>query len=74
MPDYGLVVRRPVLDTLLLRHAGAAGAEVRESAEVVAPLQDATGRVTGVKLKGGETISADAVIAADGSYSPSSGH
>ncbi|MCV7194811.1 NAD(P)/FAD-dependent oxidoreductase [Mycolicibacterium brumae] len=70
MPDYGLVVRRPVLDTLLLHHAAARGVEVRESAEVVGPTQDATGRVTGVTIKGGETIAADAVIAADGAYSP----
>lgn len=70
MPDYGLVARRPVLDTLLLHHAGAAGAEIREGAEVIGPVQDAGGRVVGVELKGGEKVSADAVIAADGAYSP----
>ncbi|MET0704256.1 MAG: geranylgeranyl reductase family protein [Mycobacterium sp.] len=70
MPDHGYVARRPELDTILLRHAGSAGAEIREGAEVTAPVLDASGRVTGVTLKGGETVSADAVIAADGAYSP----
>lgn len=70
MPDHGYVARRPELDTILLRHAAAAGAEVREGAEVVGPVLDARGRVTGVTLKTGETVSADAVIAADGAYSP----
>jgi menaquinone-9 beta-reductase len=70
MPDHGYVARRPELDTILLRHAGSAGAEIREGAEVTGPVQDARGRVTGVLLKGGETVTADAVIAADGAYSP----
>ncbi|MCV7228532.1 NAD(P)/FAD-dependent oxidoreductase [Mycolicibacterium komossense] len=70
MPDHGYVARRPELDTILLRHAGSAGAEIREGAEVIGPVQDTRGRVTGVTLKGGETVSADAVIAADGAYSP----
>ncbi|CAN5525886.1 NAD(P)/FAD-dependent oxidoreductase [soil metagenome] len=70
MPDHGYVARRPELDTILLRHAGSAGAEVREGAEVIGPVLDASGRVTGVTLKGGETVNADAVIAADGAYSP----
>jgi len=70
MPDHGHVVRRPELDTLLLKHAGSAGAEIRQSAEVVGPVVDENGRVTGVTLRGGETVRADAVIAADGAYSP----
>jgi geranylgeranyl reductase family protein len=70
MPDHGYVARRPELDTILLRHAGSAGAEIREGAEVIGPVLDASGRVTGVTLKGGETVTADAVIAADGAYSP----
>jgi geranylgeranyl reductase family protein len=70
MPDHGYVARRPELDTILLRHAGSAGAEIREGAEVTGPVQSANGRVTGVLLKGGETVTADAVIAADGAYSP----
>ncbi len=70
MPDHGLVARRPELDALLLKNAGAAGARIRECAEVTGPLLDHTGRVTGVELRGGERIHADAVIAADGAYSP----
>ncbi len=70
MPDHGLVARRPELDALLLKNAGAAGARIRECAEVTGPLLDHTGRVTGVGLRGGERIPADAVIAADGAYSP----
>jgi geranylgeranyl reductase family protein len=70
MPHHGYVARRPELDTILLRHAGSAGAEIREGAEVTGPVQDAGGRVTGVILKGGERVNAAAVIAADGAYSP----
>ncbi len=70
MPDHGHVVRRPELDTLLLKHAGSAGAEIRQSAEVTAPILDANGRVSGVMLRSGEAVHADAVIAADGAYSP----
>ncbi len=70
MPDHGHVARRCELDTMLLKQAGSAGAEIRDSAEVKAPIVDDSGRVTGVTLKGGEQILADAVIAADGAYSP----
>jgi menaquinone-9 beta-reductase len=70
MPDHGHVARRSELDTLLLKRAESAGAEVRQSAEVVDPIVDDDGRVTGVTLKSGERILADAVIAADGAYSP----
>ena len=70
MPDHGHVARRPELDTLLLKHAESAGAEVRQGAEVLGPIRDDTGRVTGVKLKGGQEVHGDAVIAADGAYSP----
>ena len=70
MPDHGYVARRPELDTLLLKHAESAGAQVRQSAEAAAPLLDDAGRVTGVVLKSGEKVRADAVIAADGAYSP----
>lgn len=70
MPDHGHVARRPELDTLLLKHAESAGAEIRQSAEVVGPILDERGRVTGVTLKSGEKVAADAVIAADGAYSP----
>ena len=70
MPDHGHVARRSELDALLLDHARTAGAEVRQSAEVIAPIVDDDGRVAGLILDGGERITADAVIAADGAYSP----
>jgi menaquinone-9 beta-reductase len=70
MPDHGHGVPRRELDTLLLKNAESAGAEVRQSAEVVGPIVDDDGRVTGVTLKSGERVLANAVIAADGAYSP----
>ena len=70
MPDHGHTVSRTELDTLLLKHAESAGAEVRQSAEVTGPELDANGRVVGVTLKSGEKVYGDAVIAADGAYSP----
>ena len=70
MPDHGHTVSRTVLDTLLLEHADKAGAVVRQGAEVSEPILDERGRVTGVTLKSGEKLYADAVIAADGAYSP----
>ena len=70
MPDHGHTVSRTHLDTVLLKHAESAGAEVRQSAEVTGPELDANGRVIGVTLKGGEKVYGDAVIAADGAYSP----
>ena len=70
MPDHGHVARRLELDTLLLKNAESAGAEVRQSAEVVGPIVDDDGRVTGVTIKSGEQVLADAVISADGAYSP----
>jgi flavin-dependent dehydrogenase len=70
MPDHDYVAPRPQLDTLLLKHAEAAGAEIRQSCEVTCPELDATGRVVGVVIKGGEKVYGDAVIAADGACSP----
>ena len=70
MPDHGHTVSREHLDTVLLKHAESAGAEVRQGAEVTGPEFDANGRVIGVVLKGGEKVYGDAVIAADGAYSP----
>lgn len=70
MPDHGHGVVRRELDTMLLKNAESAGADVRQSAEVVGPLVDDKGRVAGVTLKSGEKVFADAVIAADGTYSP----
>jgi geranylgeranyl reductase family protein len=70
MPDHGHTVSREHLDTVLLKHAESAGAEVRQGAEVTGPELDDKGRVIGVTLKGGEKVYGDAVIAADGAYSP----
>lgn len=70
MPDHGCTVSRTRLDAMLLEHAAAAGAEVRQGAEATGPERDDDGRVTGVVLKSGETVRGDAVIAADGAYSP----
>lgn len=70
MPDHGYVARRPELDTLLLKHAGSVGAQIRQGTEATGPLIDDTGRVCGVQLRDGATVRADAVIAADGAYSP----
>src|SRR6187551_3389794 len=69
MPDHGPTVSRTALDTLLLKHAESTGAEVRQSAEVTGPIVE-NGRVVGVTLKSGEKVYGDAVIAADGAYSP----
>ncbi|MCV7177574.1 NAD(P)/FAD-dependent oxidoreductase [Mycolicibacterium sphagni] len=70
MPNHGYCIARRDLDTLLLEHARSAGAEVRQSAEVAGPVVDEDGRVAGLTLKSGERVLADAVIAADGAYSP----
>ncbi len=70
MPDHGATVSRTELDMLLLKHAESVGVEIRQSAEVTAPQLDSGGRVVGVVLKSGEKVFADAVIAADGAYSP----
>lgn len=70
MPDHGHTVSRTQLDALLLKHAESAGATIRQSAEVARPELDDAGRVAGVALKNGEKVLADAVIAADGAYSP----
>jgi len=70
MPDHGHVARRLELDTMLLDRAEFCGAEVRRSTEVSAPILDEHGRVSGVIVKSGERVLADAVIATDGAYSP----
>ncbi|MDT5235729.1 MAG: menaquinone-9 beta-reductase, partial [Mycobacterium sp.] len=69
MPDHGHTVSRTELDTLLLKHAESAGAEVRQSAEVTGPIVE-NGRVVGVTVKSGEKVYGDGVIAPDGAYSP----
>ncbi|MBA2684832.1 MAG: FAD-dependent monooxygenase [Gemmatimonadaceae bacterium] len=73
--DRGLALRRPVLDTILLERARAAGAEVREGRQVISVLRDSRGAVCGVRVRGngGEKgdsgdgeIRARLVIGADG--------
>ncbi len=71
--DKGLALRRPVLDSILLDRARAAGAEVREGEQVISVLRDPRGAVCGVRVRGaavdggGEReIRARLVIGADG--------
>lgn len=68
--DRGLALRRPVLDSILLERARAAGAQVREGEQVVSVLRDSRGAVCGVRVRqfgGGEReIKARLVIGADG--------
>jgi geranylgeranyl reductase family protein len=72
-PDYGYVVRRRDLDTLVAEHAAGAGALVRPSTEALRPvLRD--GMVHGAVVKDKRTgatseIRASYVIVADGSLS-----
>jgi menaquinone-9 beta-reductase len=71
-PDHGYVVARTDLDELMLRHAQAAGTEVREGTRATAPIVEG-GMVRGVVAKTtgvSEEIRASAVIAADGASSP----
>lgn len=70
MPAHGHTVSRTQLDTMLLKHAESAGAQIRQGAEVARPELDDHGRVIGVVLKSGEKVYGRAVIAADGAYSP----
>ncbi|HYZ93525.1 MAG TPA: geranylgeranyl reductase family protein [Actinomycetota bacterium] len=70
-PDFGYVIARTDLDEMLLRHAEAAGAEVREGVSVVEPVVE-NGVVRGVVAKRNgttEQVRADIVVAADGASS-----
>lgn len=70
-PDHGYVVARTDLDELMLRHAQAAGAEVREGMSVTGPVVQ-NGVVRGVLAKRNgaiEDLRAPVVIAADGASS-----
>jgi geranylgeranyl reductase family protein len=73
--DRGLALRRPVLDSILLERARAAGVEVREGEQVISVLRDPRGAVCGVRVRGlggegndsGEReLRAHLVIGADG--------
>ena len=52
--DYGLAIRRPLLDATLLARAEDAGARVRTGVDVRDLDYDAYGRVTGVVVREGE--------------------
>ncbi|BCL15221.1 geranylgeranyl reductase family protein [Micromonospora sagamiensis] len=70
-PNYGLVRTRLDFDDLLARRAVAAGAELRTGVNVMGPVLDPTGRVTGVEAEVGPdktpaTFHAPLVVAADG--------
>jgi flavin-dependent dehydrogenase len=76
--DRGLALRRTVFDTVLLRHAQAAGARVIEGAIVTDLIRSARGRVTGVNVRLPETttgrrpptiLSGRVVVGADGLHS-----
>ncbi|MFD3707648.1 geranylgeranyl reductase family protein [Nocardia sp. NPDC058658] len=72
IPRTAYVARRTDFDQMLITHAAATGADVRERTRVVAPIME-RGRVAGVVVRdemGTERIvRADVVIAADGAYS-----
>ncbi|MEV0325276.1 FAD-dependent oxidoreductase [Micromonospora echinospora] len=70
-PNYGLVRTRLDFDDLLAQRAVAAGAELRTGVNVMGPVLDPTGRVTGVEAEVGPdkvpaTFHAPLVVAADG--------
>jgi menaquinone-9 beta-reductase len=68
--DFGLALRRVVLDEIILASARSAGATVREGMRVTDVRRDASGAVTGVRAldEGGKPISLGSrlVIGADG--------
>lgn len=72
-PTTGYVASRLELDEMLLNQAGLAGADIWQSAEAVAPILT-NGRIGGVVVrqrgKPDKAVTADAVVAADGAYSP----
>ncbi|MFC0029387.1 geranylgeranyl reductase family protein [Micromonospora chaiyaphumensis] len=70
-PNYGLVRTRLDFDDLLAQRAVAAGAKLRTSVNVLAPVLDADDRVIGVQAEVGPdkepaTFHAPLVVAADG--------
>ncbi|WP_433355791.1 geranylgeranyl reductase family protein [Micromonospora saelicesensis] len=70
-PNYGLVRTRLDFDDLLAQRAVAAGAKLRTSVNVLGPVLDGDGRVTGVEAEVGPgkeptTFHAPLVVAADG--------
>jgi geranylgeranyl reductase family protein len=72
-PSYGLTMTRASFDELLARHAEEAGARLLEQTEVLGPITNAEGWVTGARIRDAgdaeTTIRARYVIAADGASS-----
>lgn len=67
--SYGVAVRRPILDAILLSRARRVGARVREGLDVRDVLRDDAGRVIGVVARDGTepvTLRAPLVVGADG--------
>lgn len=67
--DYGLAIRRLLLDTVLLSRAEETGARIRTGVDVRDLARDEYGRVNGVVVRDGEhhaTLRARLVIGADG--------
>jgi flavin-dependent dehydrogenase len=68
--DYGLAVRRIILDEIVLQGAQSAGARIEELARVTDVTRDHTGRVSGVTIigPGGKTHNrtSNFVVGADG--------
>jgi flavin-dependent dehydrogenase len=68
--DYGLAVRRLVLDAIVLNGARAAGARVQEQVRVTDLVRDHAGRVSGVTVIGPDgnarTLTSRYVVGADG--------
>lgn len=67
--DYGVAVRRTILDAMLLARAQRAGARIREDVDVRDLVRDEHERVIGVVAREGEqtlTLHAPLVIGADG--------
>jgi geranylgeranyl reductase family protein len=68
--DYGLAVRRTILDEIVLNGARVAGARVEELARVTDVTKDETGRVSGVTVIGpggkAQNLTSKFVVGADG--------
>jgi flavin-dependent dehydrogenase len=68
--DYGLAIRRTILDAIVLEGARTAGARVEELVRVTNVNKDQTGRVTGVTAIGPNgntrTLTSKYVVGADG--------
>jgi flavin-dependent dehydrogenase len=68
--DYGLAIRRTILDAIVLDGARAAGARVEEQVRVTDVVKDHASRVTGVTAIGPDgsarTITSKYVVGADG--------